>query len=90
MRDLKNWNEVTRGMYRYTYCAEEYYEIIITHHDEGYDILTANADLYLVGVRTDKKNNLRFFERELLLSGPVMACLEKAVEEYEEGIYNAL
>lgn len=45
---------------------------------------------YLVGVRTDKKNNLRFFERELLLSGSVAACLEKAVEEYEEGIYNAL
>jgi hypothetical protein len=90
MRDLKNWNEVTRGMYRYAIGADTCYEIVIMHQDEGYDILTANADLYLVGVRTDKKNNLRFFERELLLSGSVTECLEKAVEDYEESIYNEL
>lgn len=84
MKDLKNWNEVTRGMYRYVISAGACYEIIIMHQDEGYDTLTANADLYLVGVWTDKKNNLRFFEREPLLSGSVAECLEKAVEDYKE------
>lgn len=90
MRDLKNWTEVTRGMYRYVINAGACYEIIITHQDEGYDTLTANADLYLVGTWTNNKNNRRFFERESLLSGSVTECLEKAVEDYEESIYNEL
>ncbi len=90
MRDLKNWNEVTKGLYRFAICAGSCYEIAVMYHHEDTDILTANANLYLVGTWTNKKNNLRFFERELILTGPVFACLEKAVEDYEEGIYNAL
>jgi hypothetical protein len=43
---------------------------------------------YLVGAWTDNKNNRRFFERELLLSGSVAECLKKAVEDYKEGVHN--
>ena len=39
--------------------------------------------LYIVGDWTSFKNNSKFFERELLLNGPLMACLEEAVEDNE-------
>lgn len=84
MIDLKNWNEVTRGLYRYVISACCCYELHIMYHATGTDILTANASLYIVGDWTNLKDKSRFFERELLLNGPVIACLEKAVEDEKE------
>ena len=47
-------------------------------------VITANASLYIVGDWTSVDNDSKFFERELLLNGPLAACLEKAVEDEEE------
>lgn len=80
--DLKNWNEVTRGLYRYVVAASVCYEIHITYHTHNTDILSANAQLYIAGEWRDKKQ--MFFERDLLFIGPVSACLGKAIEENEE------
>ena len=82
--DLKKWTEITKGLYRYVVAASVCYEIHIMYHAKDTDILTATASLYIVGDWTNSKNNSKFFERELLLNGPVMACLEKAAEDEEE------
>ena len=49
MRELKNWTEVTRGLYRYVVAAKVCYEIHILYHSHDTDILTAKASLFLVG-----------------------------------------
>ena len=84
MIKLENWTEITKGLYRYVISAGCCYEIHIMYHAKETDILTANASLYIVGDWTSVKNNSKFFERELLLNGPLMACLGKAVEDEKE------
>ena len=83
MNILENWTEVTKGLYRYVVSAGCCYEIHIMYHAKDTDILTANASLYIVGDWTSIKGDSKFFERELLFNGPLMACLEKAVEDKE-------
>lgn len=81
MRDLRNWKEVTKGLYRCVVSANVVYEIHIKYWDMDTDILSANASLYIVGDwRSKDGKNIR--ERECLLeSAPVMACLGKAEED---------
>ena len=86
MSDLKNWNEITNGLYRYVVSASCCYEIHIMYHAKNTDILSSNASLYLVGDWTNNKDGSEFFERELLLTGPLVACLGKAVEDYNENM----
>ena len=84
MINLENWTEVTKGLYRYVVAAGCCYEIHIMHYAKNTNILTANASLYIVGDWTSANNDSTFFERKLLLNGPLFACLEKAVEDEEE------
>lgn len=84
MIKLENWTEITKGFYRYVVAAGCCYEIHIMYHAKETDILTANASLYVVGDWRSAENNSKFFERELLLNGPLAACLEKAVEDEEK------
>lgn len=84
MIKLENWTEVTKGLYRYTVAANCCYEIHVIYHAKDTDILTANASLYIVGDWTSVKDKSIVFERELLLNGPLSACLEKAVEDEKE------
>ena len=84
MIKLENWTEITKGLYRYVVAANCCYEIHIMYHAKGTDILTANASLYIVGDWCSAENNSKFFERELLLNGPLAACLEKAIEDEKE------
>lgn len=83
--DLNQWNEVTRGLYRYVISAGACYEIHILYHANRTDILSANASLHIVGDWNGSDGV--FFERECLLEkSPVMACLGKAIEDYTENI----
>ena len=50
MNELQNWTEVTRGLYRYIVASKVCYEIHIIYHEEDTDILTARANLYIVGL----------------------------------------
>ena len=84
MSKLENWTEMTKGLYRYVVSAGCCYEIHIMYHAKDTDILTANASLYIVGDWTTSDDNFSYFERKLLLNGPLMACLEKAAEDEEE------
>lgn len=82
IKDLKNWTEVTKGLYRYAISTGVCYEIHILLHYTDTDILTAKASLFIAGDR--KKDNENFFERERLLSEQsVSECLEKAYEDNE-------
>jgi len=83
MLELKNWNEVTTGLYRYVIAAKVCYEIHVFHHDEGTDILNAEASLFLVGLWRGERGG--YFERECLLEGlPVFECLKMAQKDNEE------
>ena len=84
MNDLKNWTEVTKGLYRYVIAAGCCYEIHIMYHAKDTDILTANASLFIAADWYTTNSDCSFFERRLLLNGPLMACLEKAVEDGKE------
>ena len=86
IRNLEQWKEVTRGLYRYRYAmsACAYYEIHILYHAHTTPIETAKANLYIVGDWRDKHEN-NFFERECLLSEqPVFECLKEAEKDFKE------
>lgn len=85
MNELKNWNEVTRGLYRYVLAAGVCYEIHICMWRHSTDVLSANSKLYIVGEWNDNTDG-DYFERELLLEGPLAACLEAAVEDDKKNI----
>lgn len=81
MRNLKNWTEVTRGLYRYVIATKCCYELHILHWDFDTDILTAKASVYLVGNWVQSDGN-SFFEREpILTEHPVFECLEAAEKD---------
>lgn len=84
MIKLENWTEIAKGLYRYVVSACCCYEIHIMYHAKDTDILSANASLYIVGDWTTANSHCSYFERKLLLNGPLAACLEKAVEDEEE------
>lgn len=83
MNNLKNWREVTMGLYRYVVAANACYEIHVLYHGDGTDILTAKASLFVVGHWHNGEKS--FFERECLLAEqPVAECLNAAQKDYEE------
>ena len=83
MNDLQNWTEVTRGLYRYVIAPYVCYEIHILYHDCATDILTAKANLYIVGKWHTEEGSS--FERECLMSEqPVLECLAEAVKDNDE------
>lgn len=88
MIKLENWTEITKGLYRYVVSSNCCYEIHILYHYKDTDILTANASLYIVADWYTANSNCSFFERKLLLNGPLAACLEKAVEDEKEEMVN--
>jgi hypothetical protein len=84
MKNLENWKEVTKGLYRYVIGANVAYEIHVLFWDHATDIKTAKSSLFLVGEwRTKAGKNTT--ERECLLSEqPLFECLAKAFEDNEE------
>ena len=85
MKDINNWKEVTKGIYRYVIAAGACYEIHINYWDHLTDIKTSNATLFLVGDWHNSGEN--FFERETLLdSQPLVECLSAAEKDYKENM----
>lgn len=84
MSDLKNWTEITKGLYRYVIAANCCYEIHILFWNHDTDILTAKANLYLVG-DWHERDRVSYFAREYLLKEqPVFECLNAAVLDDKE------
>lgn len=87
MNNLSNisfWTEISKGFYRYVIAANACYEIHLNFWEEGTDILTATASLYITGSWLDEKNE-SFLTREcLMVNKPVSKCLERAVKDYKE------
>ena len=83
MRNLENWREVTKGLYRYVIGAGACYEIHILTWNHKTDILSSNTSLYIVGDWSTETGE-SLFERELLYRGTLAACLEVAVKDDEE------
>ena len=91
--DIKNWKEVTRGIYRYVIAAGVAYEIHILYWIHNTDLLDAKAKLFIVGEWYEKEKD-SFFEREELTSQAVvytvLECLELAKRDNEENNKNLL
>lgn len=86
MKDLNNWTEVTKGLYRVVVGTNVCYELHINIRKFDTPILTANASLFLVGNWCDK-NGVSFFSRECLLEKQsVKNCIEKAIQDYKENM----
>ena len=86
MKDLNNWKEVTKGLYRVVVGANVCYEIHINIPKFDTPVLMANASLFLVGNWCDK-NGVSFFSRECLLEKQsVKNCIEKAIQDYKENM----
>lgn len=82
--NLKDWKEVTKGIYRYVISANAAYEIHINYWNMETDILAADASLYIVG-DWHYGDGTNAVKRECLLdSAPVMACIGKAIEDDKE------
>lgn len=88
MNELKNWSEVTKGLYRYIVGANVCYEIHILYDSYRGDILDAKASLFLVGIwREDGREQKNYFERACLLAGQsVFQCLHEAEKDYKENM----
>ena len=91
--DIKNWKEVTRGLYRYVIAAAVAYEIHILYLEHNTDLLYAKAKLFIVGEWYEQEKD-SFFEREELTSPTVIStvreCLELAKRDNEENNKNLL
>ena len=87
IKELESWTEVTRGLYRYVVAAKVCYEIHILYWADDTDILTAKANLYLVGNWIRIPERTSFFSREILLAEqPVFECLAAAEKDYKENL----
>lgn len=83
MKDLKNWKEITKGLYRFVVSANVCYEIHINIRKFDTPLVKANASLFLVGDWIDK-DGVSFFARECLLEKQsVSDCIERAIKDYE-------
>lgn len=79
MNKIENWNEISRGYYRYVIAAKVCYEIIIHYWSHDTPVQTAKASLFIAG---EWRGESSYFERELLLSEqPLFECLAKAIED---------
>lgn len=91
--DIKNWKEVTRGIFRYVIAAGAAYEIHILYLSHKTDLLDANAKLFIVGTWYKQEKGC-FFKREELTSHAVVStvreCLELAKRDNEENNNNLL
>ena len=82
--ELKDWKEVTKGIYVNPISANAAYEIHIKYWDMKTDILSANAELYIVR-DWHEKDGRNISEREIQLDyASVMDCIWKAVEDDKE------
>lgn len=90
MEELKNWSEVTRGLYRYVVATKVCYEIHILYDSHASEhcggVLTAKASLFIAG-EWRGEGGTGYFERECLLAEqPVFECLAAAKKDFEENM----
>lgn len=84
--NLEDWNEVTRGLYRFVISAGACYEIHILYHAKETDILTAKSSAFITG-DWNSKDGQPFFERECILSEqPLFECLKAVSEDYRKNV----
>lgn len=84
MKDLKNWTEVSMGIYRYPIATGCCYEIMVCYQEKGTDISEAGSLLYFTGDWWHKNSKKEFFQRELLKTGSLKECLEFAYSDNKE------
>lgn len=85
IKDLQNWSNLNKGIYRYVLAANVAYEIFISHHIFDTDVSEATASLYVAGDWHSKDGD--YFERECLAENKtVRECLEAAAKDYADNV----
>lgn len=85
LENLKSWDMVTRGIFRYVTASKVCYEIHVLYHEEDTDIKNAKASLFLVGQWYGGGKS--FFERECLLAEKqLLECLVAARKDYADHV----
>jgi len=83
IKNINNWNEVTRGMFRYVIAAGACYEILIGFHKRNEDFMAAPAKLYITGDWIEEEIG-SYFKREWIFEGTLEECLDKAAKDFSE------
>lgn len=81
MIDIKDWKEISRGVYRYDITDKVAYEIVILYWDKDSNINTAMANLYFGGFWVDKYGRTTLERDCLLENAPVIECVDRAVQD---------
>jgi len=83
INNLQNWNEVTKGLYRFVIAAGACYEIHLLRHEHNTPIEDATATLFIVGDWFEGTTSKDVFTREaLVVEQPVSICLAGAHQDY--------
>ena len=82
LTNLKNWTEITKGLYRYALTENSFYEIHISEQLEGEDIMTAEASLYIAGNWRSSEEGSSFKRECLLPNRPVFECITEALRDH--------
>ena len=88
MDNLNNWEEVTKGLYRYVIATNVSYEIHIKYWDHADSLENATSELFLVGDWHHIKDSKNTTERELLSPKDkeitLKECILLAVQDNKE------
>lgn len=82
MKDLANWTELMKGIYRYVLAANACYEIHVIKHPASVQVKDATADLYLVGDWYNIEGDNEFTRECLVSNSTVAKCLAVAHQDY--------
>ena len=77
--DLKDWKEVTKGIYVNPISANAAYEIHIKYWDMKTDILSANAELYIVGETSEKGKYCLIMHLLWIVFGKQLKMIRKTI-----------
>lgn len=82
MKDLANWSEPMKGIYRYVLAANACYEIHVIKHPASVQVKDATADLYLVGDWYNTEGDSEFTRERLNSDITVEQCVAAARQDY--------
>lgn len=86
VRNLDNWSEVTRGLYRYVIAPGAAYELHVIDWDYDSTIDDAIWSAYVVGEWQDTKSNLKFSRECLCSNANLKTCLDAVAKDAKENI----
>lgn len=89
IKSLENWNEITKGFYRFIVAPKVCYEICVMFKPDKVDIAESIANLYFTGEWIMTDGSIHFM-REVMHFGSLKDCLSTAADDYEQSLQEEL